>query len=146
VKRAFAVITLVLGVVCTYGNAISVQGQPSEWSLSVNSGGAPWTKQFNVELNHRGLLEVTEKVPAKMPKTPNDPVTKLSLQLSATEVKEIYNQALRALFSRAAKRPYEIADGTVITVKLVAPGRASMRGFHVGVTEEEAPQVAKLLP
>jgi len=109
----------------------------------VNSGGAPWTRQFNVELNRAGLLEVTE-VPAKLPKMPNDPVTKLSFQLSATEVKEIYNQALRALFSRAAKRPYEIADGTVINVKLVAPGRVSMRGFHVGVTEEEAPQVAKL--
>ena len=139
-KHAIAVIAFVVLLLSTSSSS-PAYGQPKEWALSVTSGGAPWEKRFVVEMNHTGLLSVAEEDRSKLP---NDPRSKLTVQLSAKEVKEIYDQALRALFTTPPRRPYEIADGTMIQVKLEAPGRASMRGFHVGVTEEEAPQVAKL--
>ena len=139
-KQAIAVIALLVALLSTSSGSTGLS-QPNEWLLSLTSGGAPWEKQFKVELDHTGLLSATEEDRSRLPK---DPITIMTVQLSDKDVKEIYAQTLRALFSTPPKRPYEIADGTMINVKLTAPGRASMRGFHVGVAEEEAPQVAKL--
>jgi hypothetical protein len=139
-KRATPLV--ILAIILLSGLIANAQSsQPSRWNLTVTSGGAPWEKRFTVEFDQTGLLSATEEEPLKRP---NDSVTKLTANLSKKDVQAIYLQALRAIFAPRPIRSYEIADGTVIHVKLTADGRASLRGYHVGLTEEEAPEAAKL--
>src|ERR1044071_7787142 len=95
-KRSIAALALLL--FCSfvaYGQAQkSTSAPPSEWTLSLKSGGAPWEKRFEVELDQTGKLALTENNSDKLP---GDPVTKLNVNLPAGVVREIYEQAWLAL-------------------------------------------------
>ena len=124
--------------------AYGQSNQPGEWLLSLKSGGVPWEKKFKVELNQAGLLSVVEEDPNKIP---NNPVTKLTIKLTSKDVQEIHQQALSVLLEPVSNLPKkdEIVDGTVINLELVTPGRSLARGYHLGLIQEEAPALAKLL-
>jgi hypothetical protein len=144
-KKTTAALTfIVFCIVLAHGQVSVVPGkQPAEWSLSLKTGGAPWEKKFEVELNQSGNLTVTEQDPEK---TPNDPVTKLKANLSTKDAQEIYEQTLRALLGfRFPDTDAKIQDGTTLTLKLSANGRGLMAFYHVGMTEEEIPEVARVL-
>ena len=143
-KNAAALALLLLCSVAACGQALkSAAAPPSEWTLSLKSGGAPWVKRFEVGLNQSGKLAVTEHDPAK---SPGDPVTKLSVNLPAGDVREIYEQAWRALREFSfPDNPDEVADGTSLTLLLSANGRSLEADYHLGHIETEAPEVARLL-
>jgi hypothetical protein len=144
-KKTTAALTfIVFCIVLTHGQVSVVPDkQPAEWSLSLKTGGAPWEKRFEVELNQSGNLTVTEQDPGK---TPNDPVTKLKADLSTKDAQEIYEQTLKALLGfRFPDKDAKIQDGTTLTLNLSANGRGLMAVYHVGMTEEEIPEVARVL-
>lgn len=117
---------------------------PAEWSLSLKTGGAPWTKKFEVELNQAGKLLVTEQNPDK---TPDKTISKINVNLSAKDTLEVYEHALKAFREfRFAAENAERADGTNLTLRLSSYGRVLvMQFFHIGQMEEENPNVAKVL-
>ena len=117
--------------------------QPAEWSFSLKTGGVPWSKKFEVELNHAGKLSMTEQNPDKMP---GDITSKFTVDLSAKDAQEIYEQTLKAFREfRFLEKP-ETRDGTNLTLRLSAYGRVLvMQLFNIGLMDEESPEVAKVL-
>ena len=144
-KKSTVALTLILlcsGLAHGQVNVVS-NNQPAEWSLALKTGGAPWEKKFEVELNQSGNLAVTEHNPDK---TPNDPVTRLKANLSTKDAREIYEQALKALLGfRFPARMPDIRDGTILTLQLSGNGRGLMATYHIAIAEEEIPEVAKVL-
>lgn len=135
-------ILITISHACVIGQTNSGQAKPpSEWSLSLKTGGAPWEKKFEVEVNQSGLLRVTEQDPVKIPK---DPITKLTIQLPAGNAQEIYQQGLLAAQKVGVKERDDFADGTWMTIKLVSDGKDLTASYHFGQVQEEAPNVAKL--
>ena len=133
---------LVFCVLVSQGQTTNKESKPpGQWLLSIKSGGAPWTKAFDVELDQFGYLLVMEEDPAKMP---DNPVTRLRRKLPAKDVKQIYEQAVRSVQTGTNSNKHW-TDGTWITVKLTSPGRARLAQSHLSVMEEEAPELAKLL-
>jgi len=122
----------------------SASKQPAEWSLSLKTDGAPWTKKFEVKLNQTGALVVAEENPEKMP---GPTMSKVTVNLSAKDVQGTYDQALKAFRDfRFAEEAVERADGTNLTLRLSSNGRVLvMQFFHLGNPEDESPEVAKLL-
>lgn len=118
--------------------------QPAEWSLSLKTGGAPWEKKFEVELNHAGQLTIVEQNPDKMP---GDITSKFTVNLTAKAAQEIYEQTLKAFREfRFLEKPNETRDGTDLRLQLSAYGRALvMQFFNIGQTEGELPNVGKVL-
>ena len=114
---------------------------PGEWSLWIKSWGAPWEKKFEVQLDQSGSLEVVEEDKTKIP---NEPITKLTRKIPANELRQIYAQAWVSV-QNAPKSNEELRDGTWMTVKLTQPSQVTMVSFHIGLIQEEAPNVAKLL-
>jgi len=144
-KTASALALIVVCSVMLHGQAKnSVAKQPAEWSLSLKTGGAPWEKKFEVELNQAGSLVVTEQDPQKMP---DDTTWKLAITVPAKDAQEIYEQTLKAFREfRFAEEKVERADGTNLTLRLSANGRVLiMQFFHLGQTEEESVEVARVL-
>lgn len=135
---------LMLVIVCAAPlSAYRQSTQLVEWLLTLNSGGTPWDKKFKVQLNQEGMLSVVEEDPNKIP---NDPVTKLSAKLPNKDLQEIYDYALAVLTEPVRNLPNDkIYDGTVIKLELVTLRRSLARSYHLGVVEEEAPALAKLL-
>ncbi|HKB66849.1 MAG TPA: hypothetical protein VKC61_13415 [Pyrinomonadaceae bacterium] len=139
---------LVLIVICS----LSLHGQdkgpaskqPVEWSFSLNTGGAPWYKKFNVELNQIGNFIVTEDDPNNMP---NPTTSKVTIKLSINDAQEIYEQTFKAFREFGSKeKKVERADGTNLRLQLSANGRVQVMQFsHMGQIEEESMEVAKLL-
>jgi hypothetical protein len=114
---------------------------PAEWSLWIKSWGAPWEKKFEVQLDQSGSLEVVEEDKTRIP---SDPITKLTRKIPANELRQIYAQALVSV-QNAPKSNDKLRDGTWMTVKLTKPSEVMMVSFHIGLIQEEAPNVAKLL-
>lgn len=143
-KITVALTSILFCVAVAHGQAGVTPGeQPAEWSLKLKTGGAPWEKKFEVELNQSGNLTVTEQDPEK---TPNDSVTKLKANLPTKDARDIYEQTLRALHGfRFPEKDAKIQDGTTLTIKLSANGRGLTAFYRVGVTEEEIPEVARVL-
>ena len=132
----------ILSIGLSSGSASNgASNQPAQWSLSVTCGGAPFEKKFKVELNQTGLLSVIEEDPARLP---NDTITKLTAKLPAKDLQEIYQRTLLVFERLGGQEKNEVVDGSWINVELVTGGRTLARGYHVGQTEEEAPEVAKL--
>jgi hypothetical protein len=143
-KITTALAFILFCIVLAHGQVrVAPTAQPAEWLLSLKTGGAPWEKKFEVELNQAGSLTVTEQDPNK---TPKGPVTKLKADLSTKDAQEIYEQALRALLQfRFPEEDAKIRDGTSLSLTLSANDRALTAFYHVGTTQEEIPEVAKVL-
>ena len=118
--------------------------QPPEWSLRLETGGAPFEKKFEVELSQSGKLLVKEQDPGG---APDSPAMNITRDLSQKEAQEIYTQALRAFREfRFAEEDIKRHDGTNLTLRLKAYERVLvMQFFHMGQVEEESPEVAKVL-
>jgi predicted transcriptional regulator len=143
-KQALASLTILLFCLGVFhGQIVDPQSKPpAQWLLSIDSRGAPWEKKFQVEINQTGLLLFTEEDRAKIPK---DPVTKLTIKLPAGSLHEIYQQALLAAQKVGVKERDDFADGTWMTIKLTSDGNELVASYHLAQTEEEAPNVGKLL-
>lgn len=141
-KRAITALLIFACVVLGLHAQTNAQPRPpAEWSLWIKSGGAPWEKKFEVQLDQSGSLDVVEEDKTKIP---NDPITKLTRKIPATELRQIYAQALVSV-QNPPKSNEELRDGTWMTVKLTSRTKVSMVSFHIGLLQEEAPNVAKLL-
>lgn len=118
--------------------------QRTEWTLFLKTGGAPWEKKFELTLDNTGALTLTEDDSSKMP----EPTTsKVVLKLPTNDTQAIYEQALKAIREfQFPKKTQELADGTNLTLQLTVHRRAlTIQIWHLGLTEEELPEVAKLL-
>lgn len=118
--------------------------QRPDWNLVLKTGGAPFEKKFEVTLNHTGALNVTVHDPTTVP--PNK-VSKFSFNLSTDDAQQVYEQALKAFREFQFPRETEIRpDGTNLTLQLRAHQRTlTMEIFHLGVLQDELPEVARLL-
>ena len=141
-KRAITALLILAFVVLGLHAKTNEQPRPpAEWSLWIKSWGAPWEKKFEVQLDQAGSLEVVEEDKSKIP---NDPITKLTRKIPANELRQIYAQALVSV-QNPPKSNEQLRDGTWMTVKLTSPAKVSMVSFHIGLIQEEAPNVARLL-
>ena len=140
-QAATALLVFAFGVLVLDAQTNKQPRPPAEWSLWIKSWGAPWEKKFEVQLDQFGSLEVVEEDKSKIP---NDPITKLNRKIPANELRQIYAQALVSV-QNPPKSNEELRDGTWMTVKLTSPAKVMMVSFHIGVIQEEAPNVAKLL-
>jgi len=138
---ATALLIFAFGVLALHAQTSEQPRPPAEWSLWIKSGGAPWEKKFEVQLDQSGSLDVVEEDKTKIP---NDPITKLTRKIPANELRQIYEQALTSV-QNPPKSNEELRDGTWMTVKLTSRTKVSMVSFHIGLLQEEAPNVAKLL-
>jgi hypothetical protein len=144
-KTVSALLLIVICLLVLHGQGKSpASKQPVEWSFSLNTGGAPWYKKFNVELNQIGNLVVIEDDPDKMP---NPTISKVTIKLSVNDAQEIYEQTLKAFREfRSKEKKEERADGTNLRLQLSANGRVQVMQFsHIGQIEEESTEVAKVL-
>jgi hypothetical protein len=118
--------------------------QPVEWSFSLNTGGAPWYKKFNVELSQIGNLVVIEDDPEQMP---NPTISKVTIKPSVKDAQDIYEQTLKAFREfRSKEKKEERADGTNLLLQLSANGRVQVMQFsHISQIEEESMEAAKVL-
>jgi hypothetical protein len=120
-----------------------VCSKPTEWSLYLKTTGAPWEKTFELTLDNTGALNLTEDEPRKMPA----PTTsKVEVKLSTKDTQDVYEQTLKAIRAfEFPKKTMELADGTNLTLRLIVHRRAvTIQIWHLGVTDEELPEVAKL--
>lgn len=140
-KPMLALLALCSAFVLGQGQASK---QPAEWSLWLETGGAPFEKKFEVELNHSGKLLVKEQDPGG---APDNRISNITRNLSQQDAHEIYTQALRAFREfRFAEEDVKRHDGTNLTLRLKAFDRVLvMQFFHMGQTEEESLEVAKVL-
>jgi hypothetical protein len=136
-KPMLTMLALCLASVLGQGQASK---QPAEWSLRLETGGAPFEKKFEVELNQSGNLVVKEQSPDGAPGN-------ITRNLSRGDTQEIYTQVLRAFHEfRFAEEDVTRHDGTNLTMRLKAFDRVLvMQFFHMGRAEEESPEVAKVL-
>jgi hypothetical protein len=118
--------------------------QNSEWLLYLKTEGAPWTKKFEVDLNQRGTLVLTETDPQRLPK---ETTSKLTVNLASKDAQEIYEQAWKTFREfRFAEEDGQRPDGTNLTLRLLRNGRMlEMKFFHFGQAEEESVELAKVL-
>jgi uncharacterized membrane protein len=117
--------------------------QPPEWTLVVETRGAPWEAKFQVTLNHTGALSVIEDDPIKKPAST---ISKLAVNLSPGDIQAAYEQALKAFREFQLTKDTEVRDGTDLTMSLtVKKRRLTMQVFNFGLAEEDLPEVAKLL-
>jgi hypothetical protein len=141
-KRAVTVLLiLAFCVLVMHGQTNAQTRPPAEWSLWIKSWGAPWEKKFEVQLDQSGSLQVVEEDKSKIP---NDPITKLARKIPANELPQIYEQALISV-QNPPKSHDEIRDGTWMTVKVTSGPKVTSVSFHIGVVQEQAPNIAKLV-
>jgi len=143
-KRYKAIPVLILLCAAVGFGQDKPSGTPAEWSLHLKTGGAPWTKQFEVELEQTGKLILTEHNPER---APNSQASKLNVTLSAKDARQIYEQALKAFREfRFEEEEVRRHDGTNLTLRLKAYERVLvMQFFHLGQAAEECPEVAAVL-
>jgi hypothetical protein len=137
---ATALLILAFGVVA-HGQTNEQPTPPAEWSLWIKSWGAPWEKKFEVQLDQSGSLQVVEEDSIK---TPKDPITKLTREIPANELRQIYAQAWVSV-ENPPKSHDEIPDGTWMSLKLTSGGKVMSASFHIGVIQDHAPNIGKLL-
>jgi len=140
-RAATALLIFGFGVLVLHAQTSEHPTPPSEWSLWIKSWGAPWEKKFEVQLDQSGSLHVVEEDKTRIP---NDPVTKLTRKIPAGELRQIYEQALNSA-QNPPKSHDEIRDGTWMSVKLTSGAKVTEVSFHIGVVQEQAPNIAKLL-
>ncbi|HSE32592.1 MAG TPA: hypothetical protein VLA93_13550 [Pyrinomonadaceae bacterium] len=140
-RAAAALLIFAFGVFVLHAQTSEQPPPPAEWSLSIKSGGAPWEKKFEVQLDQSGSLQVVEEDKSRLP---NEPITKLARKIPVNDLKQIYAQAWVSV-QNAPKSNEELRDGTWMTVKLTSGAKATVISFHIGLIQEEAPYVAKLL-
>ena len=118
--------------------------QPAEWSLRLETGGAPFEKKFEVELNQSGKLVVREDDPGG---APGERAWGITRDVPPKDAREIYDQVLRAFREfRFAEEDVKRHDGTNLTLRLSAYGRVLvMQYFHLGRAEEESPEAGKVI-
>ena len=141
--KKFAIV-LSLMVLWSFTIPPVVSLQRIEWSLYLKTDGAPSEKKFELTLDNTGALSLTEDEPLKMPA---ETTSKIALKLLANDTQAIYDQALKAIREfQFPKKTEEIADGTNLTLRLIVHRRAlTIQIWHLGITEEELPEVGKLL-
>jgi hypothetical protein len=143
VVTAFALTMLCAAVL--YGQVNRPESKPtSGWSLYLKTEGAPWTRKFEVQLNQTGTLVVTKTDPQGSPK---QTTSKLTVNLAPKDTQDIYEQALKAFREfRFAEEDARRADGTSLTLRLSRNGgMLAMQVLHIGQTEEESAELAKVL-
>lgn len=124
------------------------QGQtpkrPAEWSLRLETGGAPFEKKFEVELNQSGKLVMKEDDPGGMA---GERAWGIAREIPPKDAAEIYDQVLMAFREfRFTEEDVKRHDGTNLTLRLRAHARVLvMQFFHLGRVEEESPEVGKAL-
>jgi hypothetical protein len=118
--------------------------QPAEWSLRLETGGAPFEKKFEVDLNQSGKLVMKEEDPGG---APGERAWGITRDVPPKDARKIYDQVLRAFREfRFADEDVKRHDGTNLTLRLRAYGRVLvMQFFHMGRAEEECPEVGKVL-
>jgi hypothetical protein len=118
--------------------------RPAEWSLRLETGGAPFEKKFEVELNQSGKLVMKEEDTGGVP---GERAWGITRDVPPKDAAEIYDQVLRAFREfRFTEEDVKRHDGTNLTLRLRAHGRVLvMQFFHMGRAEEESPEVAKVL-
>lgn len=140
-KNAVRILLIVFGVLVLHSQTNAQPRPPAEWSLWIKSWGAPWEKKFEVQLDQSGSLQVVEEDSIKIP---NDPITKLTRNIPAEDLRQIYAQALVSV-QNPPKSHEGLQDGTWMNVKLTTGTQVTLISFHIGLIPEEAPKVAKLL-
>ena len=137
-NRLLVVFTFVL----LLPNAGSAQAQRPEWTLLLKTRGAPWETKFEVTLNHTGALSVIEDDSLK---SPASTISKLAVNLPASDTQAVYEQALKAFREFELTKDTEVRDGTDLTMTLTVKKRIlTMQVFNFGRAEEDLPEVAKL--
>ncbi|HEX8651565.1 MAG TPA: hypothetical protein VF708_12055 [Pyrinomonadaceae bacterium] len=132
--------------------SVSVFGQtqssnpkaPDEWEMYLNTGGAPWEKQFQVRLDQSGQLTVIEQDPRRS----SGPATKtFPVKISEGEAQEIYGLTLEALRKfHFAERHYEAFDGTNLVIGLrIYDTTLEGSFFHLMYVEEAGSEIARIV-
>lgn len=137
-NRSLVVLTLVLLLFT------AARAQHSEWTLLLETRGAPGEKKFQVTLTNTGALSVIENDPVKMPAST---ISKLAVNLSPSDTQAVYEQALKAFREFQFPNDTEkLLDGTNLKMSLTVQKRqVTMQVANIGIVADELPEVGKVL-
>lgn len=119
--RIYYITSFVLGVLCyslpTYGQQLPAN-PPPEWSIYLDTGGAPWEVQFKVVIGHEGSIRIE-----KRDKGAADYKIAHEGTLEEALLNEIYSHTVSALRSfRLRESPSDLVDGSSVRLSLSVYG------------------------